>query len=92
MVTQLTRMDVAEVAERLQQFKGMPPEQIAFYLDLVASSRCNDEEANQLFDSFCKREADQEGMNAFFDHTQRCSSCLSAFLRLVWLSTDVDSH
>ena len=92
MGAQLTRMDVAEVAERLQQFKGMPPEQIALYLDFVASSRCNDEGANQLFDSFCKGEVDREGVDAFFDHTGQCSSCLGAFLRLVWLSTDVDSH
>lgn len=89
---QLTSMDVAEVAGRLRQFKGMSPEHRTLHLGFIAPSRCNDERANQLFDSFCKGGVDRDGEDAFFDHICQCSRCHSAFLRLVWLSTDFDGH
>lgn len=88
----LTQMDVEEVAGRLQQFKGMPPEQRTLHLGFIASSRCNDEKANQLFDSFCRGAVDRDREDAFFDHIGQCSSCYSSFLRLVWLSTNFDGH
>ena len=92
MSTQLNSMDVAEVAGRLQQFKGMSPEERTLHLGFIASSRCNDEKANRLFDGFCKGEVDRDGEDRFFDHIGQCSPCYSAFLRLVWLSTDFDGH
>lgn len=91
---QLTSLELLELLERLKQFKNMPPEQKILYLGFIACSRCKDEEANLLFDKFCKEEVNQKEKekDAFFDHIGQCSLCYNAFLRLVWLSTDFDGH
>ena len=91
MSEQLTELELKEFAARVAQFKRMSPKErttkLGFF-EFVALSRCKDEKANQIFDAFCKGEADRAREEAFFNHIAACTLCYSAILRLVWAVTD----
>lgn len=87
----MAQIEFLEMTERMAQFRDLSQEQRALHLGTIAASRCNDKEANLLFDRFC-REIREEDEAAFFSHIGRCAPCNGVFLRLIWLSTDFDGH
>lgn len=92
MAEPLTEGELAEVIERFTQFWEKPREERTRFLGFVSSQRCNDAAANELFDRFCSGEIAEENRMRLVAHLTQCAACHAAFLRLVWLSTDVDGH
>lgn len=90
MAQRLTAANFQEMAARIQAFKAMPVHERPRHLGVVSPQRCNEIEANDLFDRFCRAELGTAGEDNFFEHLDICSKCYGAFLRLVWLSTDGD--